>query len=290
MRRWVMRGLVLSLIAGLMLLSVPCGEGEAATIAYYRFEDADDLSIDEQGHTSFEGPSSYTPGSKAVGDIGPGFWDAIAITGATNQRAGDFDGNDYVFANDHNDWTQPSGFTIEALISPYWVNCSDDNAIVAHWGETSYSWMFGVDPGRHPFLKLYDGAAKTATYTDFTIEDGVSYALAAAFDGTEVTLFAKEYGQESYSSYSTTALAVGALQNADAYFHIAAQSHSGSFVPLYPFDGVVDEVRLSTGALGEGELLTSPEPASAGLALLAAGVGALVARRRRKKTAQSKSA
>ena len=77
----------------------------------------------------------------------------------------------------------------------------------------------------------------------------------------------------------------GTLQNSGEGGNLLfARENAGDY-----FRGVLDEVRYSSGALSQGELLCSPEPASASLALLAAGVGALVARRRKKKTAQGTS-
>jgi len=258
-----------------------CGQARAATIAYWRYEN--DVT-DEYGHTTTNGWGGSWQITFQATDQAPlsgNFWDVVPIYGVANSYAGDFTGGDLVYADDSDDWTQSGGFTIEALVHPTALSTDNANVIVSHWASASRSWQFGIDTSGHPYLKLYDGAEGTATYSAYTVEANKSYALAAAFDGDDVFLYAKEYGQGVYSESGEQVLGVGTLADSNDPLYMGAEELQDRFT------GYIDEVRFSSGVLSESELLASPEPVS-GIALLAGLAGAFVAWRKRKSGGQNK--
>jgi len=256
-------GAVMIVLAALLL----CGQAHAATIAYWRFEDA---ISDEYGHETTNAGVTFK--STGADPLSGNFWGVVPISRVDNNYAGEFSGTKYAYASDHDDWTQPDGFTIEAFVRPTTVSTSRSNVIVSQWDSSwGYSWQFGIDTSGHPYLKLYDSEPKTATYDAYTVTENISYALAAAFDGNDVFFYAKEYGQSEYSESEKQVLGVGTLANSGDDLNLGRDYLGNNY-----FTGYIDEVRFSSGVLSESELLASPEPAS-GIALLAGLAGAFVA-------------
>ena len=135
-----------------------------------------------------------------------------------------------------------------------------------------------------------------AVNTSFAIPDDGTVFLAGSYStrknaGTNVSGYYKlsmdGYGSQEVQRYIANSNDWGSGGNVGltssltaGTYEPALEFHTTSGATMYAY--YPNLVGFSTTA--------TPEPASAGLALLAAGVGALVARRKRKKTAQSKSA
>jgi len=268
-------GAVMIVLAALLL----CGQAHAATIAYWRFENA---IGDKYGHETTNAGVTFK--STGADPLSGNFWDVVPIYGIDNDYAGEFSGAKYAYAKDDDDWTQADGFTIEAFVRPTTLSDSFSNVIVSQWHTIwGYSWQFGIDTSGHPYLKLYDGTEKIAIYDTYTLSEDTSYALAAAFDGDDVFLYAKEYGQGVYSESGKQVLGVGTLANSNDSLNLGTDTDGDNY-----FTGYIDEVRLSSGVLSESELLASPEPAS-GIALLAGLAGAFVAWRKRRSAPKDES-
>jgi len=264
---------------------------EAGTIAYWRMEDGSGTTVTDSGGTH----TGTVYGSEGSGFqwVTPGICNPVPLTGEDNDYALELlTSNGYVTVPDATDFYQPSAFTIEVMFKPTAANPS--GMLVGQWGnwnsdpaKNNQQWgLFLEDSGQgysYPVFK----AASTSGYGSeglgslHVYQDG-EYCVAAAFEvyggGTgSVTL----YGRTASGPWKTNSGSFGlsgGLHDSPAPLTMGRDADGAA-----PFLGVIDEVRYSSGKLSQDELLASPEPASASLALLAAGVGALVARRKRRR-------
>ena len=284
-RRWC---ILLVSVIGMAMLAAPV---QAATIAYWRFEEGDGGTANDETANNHDGtiqPYSYCDCLWSAG----GLCDPVPLTGAANNWKLHFDpaGNAHIEIADSDQWTQTGGFTVEAMIYPDVTG--DPGTIISHAGGAgNSSWRFYVESNKVK-LDLWDtdNNMKTVAYDDFALETGHTYCVAGMFNeyvvaldnDDRVTFYAKECG-DAWSSSGELAISggFGELKNSSTQVTIGK-------CPACFFDGMIDEVRFSSGVLQESELLCTPEPATASLAFLAAAVGALVARRKKRKDASPK--
>lgn len=274
------------------------GQAGAETVAYWRFENADG---DEGDIDDVVGGHDAVRATGGLGFSDGGLWNPVPNpdddpgAGAVNCMKGDFGSGaqvNYAYAADDGDWTQPGGFTIEAMVN---LSGSQDQAMVGHWDSFSHkSWSFEIESSggtTHPVLRLHDGSEEsTASFSGYDLAQGETSALAAAFDNAAdtVTLYARREGeafQKAVVDLGGAGKEFGTLNDpVGVNLHIGARKGLNMEAALA---GYMDEVRFSSGALPESELLAytdavaTPEPTAAALALVAGLAGAFAAWRRR---------
>ena len=277
----------LSMVAALVLLCGLASGLQANTISYWRFEG--DLNDSVGGH--------HITNNSGVGFTESGLWNPVpnpdgnVTNGDQNSDAADFGGTDvfnYAYADDSDDWTQSGGFTIEAMVNVSGFTEDSPETLVSHWNslDQEKSWVFEINDADAPQLRLSGNsgdAVAAFSASEFSLETGKTYALAAAFDGSEVTFFGKEKGvtydgKQYLKSDPVDVSSIGILNNAseELFFGMTGDSSNA-------FGGTMDEVRFSSGALGEADLLATPEPATTCLALAAAAAGVFAVWRKKRK-------
>lgn len=268
------------------------GHANADTVSYWRFDQDDqwDTQLDDSvGGHPLDNSAWHVSTEKG------GLWDPVPNSGASNSRHLQFDTSweydDYVYtdAGSPDIWTPSEGFTIEAMVKPSAVR---DAPIVCHCADTNPNsgWSFELaESGSHcsPKLRIYNGSDKAEiTFEEFSVAAGQTYALAATYDGnSEIELFAREKADPSVSlnSKSKIVSAFGEVAASDNPLMVGA--HGKPFSDNRDnFGGVLDEVRFSSGALSESDLLmATPEPGTTCLAILAAAAGVFAVWRKKRK-------
>lgn len=185
---------------------------------------------------------------------------------------------------------------MEAIVSP---SDAGRQTIVNHG--TLYkgrSWSFDLcvsDKNRYPRLRVWDTDKNMASavfdgsngYDPFPIKTGETYSLAAVFDSpnNEITLYGSQKGVNNGYKSTTVALeSLGPLKDSSDSLTIGIQGQSREWIEAYPMAGDMDEVRFSSGALSESDLLmATPEPGTTCLAILAAAAGVFAVWRKKRK-------
>ena len=280
----------------------------AATVGYWRLGDDGGILADSSGNgntLTAQGASGLGAGTVPtqvnLGSSGPGsaFSDPIPQTQATNDLAADFNGTsggDRLYVADPFD--SSLDFTVEA-----YLNLGSTNSRTQYFVSQYYTGSVdpGTDPTRQPnrswalgiadndgtgaatansfFLLLSgDGTSTTILPVGITPDLGDDYYLAVRFDNSsavgDVQFTYQNLTDATPLTTVTLSSGIESLFDARSEIQLGAYNQNQN-----NFDGLLDEVRLSTGQLSDAELLiTVPEPA--GLWLLAGG-SVLVARRRR---------
>ena len=274
-----------------------CTSAPANTIGYWRFEGADDATgflYDSSGNGLVLARST-TPGVPQVALAGTGagaaFCDPVVQNGATNGSAASLstDSTNGCLATDYDESLLLDAFTIEAFISP--SSLSSNTVLVGHFNTTPSRrrWLLGPTSGSQLRLALCsDGASSTILDTSaanwlgpnglvtaglsvdkdyyigasIALSDGtnpgvVTYYLQDLTDGGPLLTQTRTHSLTSLYANTVDGLSIGAMANGNN-----------------PYPGLVDEVRLSGGVLGVGQLLVVPEP---GTWLLAVVGGLIVA-------------
>ena len=266
---------------------------DAATVGYWRFEDSPGFLNDSSGNGNTLtnlGTTQYTlPGS---GD-GSDFSNPIPLTSESNAKAGDFDGTvpnrvSRIFGSN----PIANDFTIEAYIN-LTNRASTYASIAGQWQSTGNmrSWYFETESegSNGNELSLFvnengsSGGSQTI-YSGVNIDLNKDYYVAASYNesGGEVTFHIQNLTDGGPLQTITQAHTISSLFLDDDFAIGTLNPSSNSF----PWDGIIDEVRFSTGVLGVNELLITapvivpiPEPGSCTLLML--GLVAFAARRRR---------
>jgi hypothetical protein len=146
------------------------------------------------------------------------------------------------------------------------ADAGTDYALLASAGN-----LFGGSP-RSLLLQLGNGGGDTRIVSDLTIEDNDWHYISAAFDpDRDLVRFILDGVEDFKTTSFVPAINAGELV-------LGGHFNAGGSLDA-PFDGWLDEVRISAGFLPRNELLFAPEPGT--MALLGLGLAAL-ARRRRK--------
>lgn len=272
-----------------------CSQADAETIGYWRYES--DLTADSDSDFGpYDGtnynPAVGNPGVESGSDSGSGLWDPIPNpdedASEVNTSYGVFDGGDYVYTNETGStWEPASGFTIEAMTRFGEGGLAGESALVSHWREGvsgEESWQFGLTADEKPYLKLGGLTDPIVPDTSSSIQSlsaNTVYALAASWDSSgEVNLYSKAKGANSWDKYTVANSGITSLVNAStAELVMGAETDGNSHF----FTGDMDEVRFSSEALGEAELLATPEPGTTCLALVAAAAGVFAVWRKKSK-------
>jgi hypothetical protein len=262
----------------------------AAVIGYWRFEDTPGITADSSGNgrtlTGTGSPVSYTLSGSGAGSTFPS---VIPQTEESNLKAAQFNGSNRYTTPDNAVWTNTT-FSAEAFINgtDFDTNTSQ-KSIVGHWNSTgnNRSWLFsaGQAAGGSAPLSLLLSSLGTDTVTltsTLTMLPNIDYYVAVTVDMADtttagITFYLKDLTNNGPLQTQGIAHTPTSLFNAATALSIGATSQ-----PSSPFNGIIDEVRLSNTKLTQGELLISaiPEPSTYALALLSV-VGIACWKRRR---------
>ena len=257
---------------------------QSAVVGYWRFEDSGNLGTD----SSPNGLNLTTTGGTAAATASVPLG-TVPQTGAASGGALDLEvdsGADYLSIPDNNTFFNFQSFTVEAYITLESIGSDNTQSriIASQLSSTNVAWQFGV-AGSGSGLgtgSLFLAAAGTTLQNfdpDATVSSpwnltaGNSYYVAVSLNinastGATATYYLQNLTAGTPMITTTTALNanVKTLGNSGADFVIGG-SFTGVTTVGRGFDGVVDEVRLSTGVLSQSELLNVPESGTGALAL-----------------------
>ncbi|MDY0165618.1 MAG: autotransporter-associated beta strand repeat-containing protein [Thermoguttaceae bacterium] len=258
---------VFALAAALFLGSTTSG----ATIGYWRFEGTgSDWLLDSSGSANQHNLTMQgSPLQYALPATGPGsvFPNPIPLTGQTNQSAARLDQSgtkQWFTAPDDDDFTFAAAFTVEGFLN---IDSTSGSAVVAgHWDGTSAnqrSWFLDVVGGSGA-LRVYlspNGSSANAITSSLAIAPNKDYFVGAAVELAEsgvsnsgtVTFYLKNLTDGGPMVSETKSHSTSGLYDSSAPLAIGSRSRSGGY--SY-FPGIIDEVRLTDGALNSGQLLS----------------------------------
>lgn len=265
-------------------LLVPVVTADADTVAYWRFEEGSFLTDSSgNGHHLTNGGSAAAYTLPATG-AGSDFPNPILQTGASNATAVQRTASEssYLSAAYHEDFAS-NAFTIEAM-----VHVTSRNAhgfLAGRWNGNNSSYAIYLRSDGTVDLAIRNASNSTVFIASgFTLALDTDYYLAVAVDLTaaaapdrSATFYLQNLtdGGQRLSNTQTNIDVAAVREVSSTPFSIGAQGTGGNGTS---WAGVVDEVRYSSHALVEDELLVVPEPG--GMMLLGIG-GLLLAGRRR---------
>ncbi len=247
-----------------LLAGLVCVDAPAATIGYWRFEGGGaNWLLDSSGnghHLTVSGSVAQAP----LPATGPGsaFDNPIPLTGDENAGLASFTGGYAYVAND-DDFTV-SDFSIEAYVNKQ-VQTTGTQYIASRLDTTGddRSWALGVagsssisghaDSANKLFAILSEaGTAATVFASNLTIDVGSDYFVAASYDqvGETLTFYAQNLTEGGDLQIATVSHAIPTLHDSNAPLRIG-RNHSNANV----WQGVIDEVRFTSGVLNSGQLL-----------------------------------
>ncbi len=262
----------------------------AATLGYYRFEDGAFLDNSEGAGSSLT--VGGTPAQVELTDPpdrGSAFPKTIPQTGATNEYTASIFGEDRFGEVTNGSLQVTSDFTTEAFINMA-TTTSGTQYIASDWeygidergfalGVAGSSGVSGGSAGAL-FVLLSDAGNDSIVYqTGITIAEDVDYYVGVSFDESDTTNGITFYAQDLTNNGALLSASLGhtvsSLHDASALFRIGSMNGNTS-----PFQGFIDEVRVSDTVLSESELLVIPEPSTWALITGAFGLLYLLRHRR----------
>lgn len=294
---------------GCFAFAVVASPSYAGTIGYYRFESGS-VTTDSSGNgrnLTIAGinaaPVSYTLPTRATVTTtqspypvaGSYFPTASPLTGTANNYAVQGGGANQTFQKYYSlaSTSITSGLTVETYLNL--ANNDSTTKIIANQGanQTNGSWAFLVTSdvsgqGERQLLFQYATAAGAwgsngldSVKLGVPLTVGVDYYVAVSFDlaATSVTFYMQNLTEGGPLQVVTQARHATGYYDSTAPMTIGADGTGGN-----GWHGTLDEVRISDSALSQSQLLISvPEPASVGMALMGLGLILGASRRRNKK-------
>ena len=276
-----MKGLGVALVSLLIVSAVLCSPVAGETISYWRLEG--DLT-DSVGDNDLQAGSESNYGWNESGLYGSD----VPLTDASNNDAVVLDGDSLSVSGSGGVWT-PSTFTIECFVNPTAPSTGPTTQHLAGvWDATNQSWALDMSNGA-PRLRVRDiDNTEIAVTADQALTSGETYAVAGMLSDSELSLYSRQLGDDAYSLLGSASLSAwDGLETLDDSLYIGDKpGWSGDT----DYGGVMDEVRFSSGALGEAELLATPEPTTTCLAIAAAAAGVFAVWRKKRKAASQEEA
>lgn len=261
----------------------------ASTIAYYRFESGNFLS-DSSGNGAHL-TEAGTPAQVSLPETGRGssFSKIIPQTSTANGSTSSIFSTDRFGEASNGSVQVTSDFTAEAYISMA-TTTSGTQYIVSDWeytegnkrgfafGVAGTSGVGGGSAGALFLLLSEDGSSTGVFQTGITISKDIDYYVGISFDESNTSSGITFYAQDLTNNEALLSSSIGhniaSLNNATALFRIGAMNNSTS-----PFQGFIDEVRISDTPLSQTQLLAVPEPSA--YALIAGALSVITLLRRR---------
>ena len=266
--------LIFSMVAVMLCLSV-----NAATVAYWRFEDGTN-GVENGTYLDSSGNDSTMTVNGAIGtsDVP---WPIVPKTGQANLLAGTYvstagNAGDYLTTSGSeyiDTFNFVNGWTIEAIVK---FDKFEDYAVFARGGivckeGNNLSYPFFNLQIEASSQKLRVVTSRTSPserrfYSDMTFELDKWYAIAVTYDALapgdptrSVNLYVKEETDASYEHEGTSGGPwSGIILDGDTPWTIGRGMRDGN--PKGFVDGQIDEVRISDVVLQENEFLAIPEP------------------------------
>lgn len=294
---------------GCLAVTLLASSLEASTIGYYRFESGSEL-VDSSGNgrnLTVAGinaaPVTYTLPARATSTTSQAPYPAAGsyfpatspLSGAANNYAIQGGGANQTFQKYYSlsSTTISSGLTVETYLNM--SNTDNTTKIIANQGanQTNGSWAFLVTSeasGQGPRQLLFQYATTAGAWGSNGLDSvkpgiqltaGIDYYIAVSFDLalTNVTFYVQNLTEGGPLQVITKARQFSGYYDSTAPMTIGADGTGGN-----GWHGTLDEVRISDTALSQSQLLISvPEPASVGMALMGLGLILGAARRRNQK-------
>jgi len=268
--------LIFSMVAVMLCLSV-----NAATVAYWRFEDGTNgvvngTYLDSSGNDSTMDVNGVTGTSDVA-------WPTVPRTGQANLLAGNYvptgadagdylrtDGSQYIDTLDLLDWTIEATFmynnltNYDALGARPGIVCKEGDLGVN--GYPYFKVQVDAPSGYLQVITARDGGAFRPINTSTVIETGKWYSVAVTYNGSasgtdrEAELYLIAEGETTYTRLGgTSGPWSGVMLNGDLPWSIGRGFRNGT--GLGYVDGIIDEVRISDEVLADtGFLGAVPEP------------------------------
>ncbi|MCC5805796.1 MAG: chitobiase/beta-hexosaminidase C-terminal domain-containing protein [Opitutales bacterium] len=265
-----------------LVLFLAAVSAHAATVAHWRFEATPGFTADSGPNALTLGTIGTAPLPRTLPSSGPGasFPGLLGEGEASNERAAALAGNGN-FTRVHAAPLAATGpFTVEAFVHRERTD-SSSAYIVSSWqfanGVSERSWGFGTagtnqpsgaEPGELFLVLSADGQSVTVVRSGIVVPDAADAYVAAVFEADRVVFHYRLLETNSGLVTSEKSHTVSVLHAGTGNFNIGAYNNTQN-----RWRGLIDEVRISSGALGEEDLLVDPTPASEPPVLLtAAGV------------------
>lgn len=248
------------------------------TVAYWRFEGGFDpanraagffADSSGSGHDVDSSGGAYASGNQAAIPLldggsyrGAAFPNPIPRTGASNGKGlFSLTGNGWLLVPDSPDWTLPA-FTVEALVSPSTMTTAGYECVISQWGSgaSQRSWFFGRNLNSRRLAVILSGNGVTTSILagpdpEWDLRASNDYYIAFIFDQSRAT-----NGVQLCMKNLTVN---GPLRTASFSHSLTGGVFASSFpVNLNGYNsagsglrGLVDEIRISRGALAEELLL-----------------------------------
>ncbi len=279
------------LAVSLVLMAIAV-EAQAATIAYWRFEEGPvdtqttvnqgDWFLDSSGNGNHMWTWADFTAPTYRADVP---FDPVSQTAGANGLALEFNPNQDIYTAGKPINTHSFGqLTVEASVKldhldAYQVFVGKDGQPTAEPFPPMFLKLLDHNDRFEAGLLDGDGNFRSILSNDAPVI-GQWYDLALTSDGSTMTFFIKGPGDTEYVQQgSPLAVSGGALIDSDGLWTVGRGMWNNGIADW--IDGSVDEVRVSDAALDPSELLGVPEPSTFVLAGLALLIAVAAARRRR---------
>lgn len=299
-----MRWLTLPALVGLCFSAIMASNVQSAVIAHYRFENSASLGDDEttnhpgtptngptQSSSVGQNPVNYTNAAN-IGSLNMDFAAPVDHMVVAHASALSFGLNPWTIeayvSLDTNPTTltpgmyiaqkKPIGFSDNFQDYAFLLSGNRGGLLsgVTYFDNGSYSAS-----GRNLQVEFGDGSQIIAFRSNLNVPTSGWAHISAAFDGVQTVRFSLDtnLGDDLVDSTETiiAGSAFGTTTSSGSLIIGAKKNNIGNIAQA--FDGLLDEVRISSGVVPVNQLLTVPEPSGALLALV--GAVGLVLRRRR---------
>jgi len=243
------------LTVAVIIIGAVCIPVDAATVAYYRFEDSPGFTNDSEGTRHLVNNGAVQT-NLPVSGRGSKFPDPIPLTSAANTNAAEMDGGDYfdTGAGGGNLITTDK-FTVEALV--HMDTIAGQQAIAAQWDTGGKrSWILRLESGAPHLLVSSNGTGFEKQSSGLTMVEDRDYRLAVTYDEGAASFYLRDFTFNRDTSNSAT------FSTHTSVFATDQLTVGAQFGGAVKLDGLLDEVRISDAVLDITDFLvpTSSAP------------------------------